>query len=161
VYASRMPSKHLLLCCAILANVALTIAAGCATRASEEVAAASSVPLANTQWRLTQLGAELVPPSQGADAMGMQLQSQNTRVVGFSGCNRMFGAYALDGQSLKFAQMGGTKMACMDQGRMRLEQQYLEMFSRVAGWKISGETLELLDGQGKPVATFVASRATA
>jgi heat shock protein HslJ len=53
--------------------------------------------------------------------------------------------------------MGGTKMACADDGRMRLEQQYLEMFSTVAGWKISGQTLELVDAQGKAVATFVAA----
>ncbi len=151
-----MSSKYFLLCCAIAANLVLTIAAGCATRASREVATASSVPLADTNWRLTQLGDEMIPVAAG-EPVGMQLQSQNTRVVGFSGCNRMFGAYALDGQSLKFAQVGGTKMACADQGRMRLEQRYLEMFSSAAGWRISGQTLELLDAQGKPVATFVAA----
>ena len=144
-----------ILSCAIAANLGLTIAAGCATRASREVATASSVPLANTDWRLTQLGDEVIAAAAG-EPVGMQLQSQNTRVAGFSGCNRMFGAYALDGQSLKFAQVGGTKMACTDQGRMRLEQRYLDMFSTVSGWRISGRTLELLDAQGDPVATFVA-----
>jgi heat shock protein HslJ len=154
-----MTSKYLLLSCAIIANLALTIGAGCATRATEEVAAASTVPLANTQWRLTQLGDELVTNPEGGNAIGMQLQAQNTRVVGFSGCNRMSGAYALDGDSLKFAQMGGTKLACLDQERMRLEQRYLEMFAKVARWKITAQTLELLDARGGMVATFVAGAA--
>jgi heat shock protein HslJ len=156
-----MKSKYLPLFCAILANLALTIGAGCATRATEEVAAAASVPLANTQWRLTQLGEQLIENTADGDAVGMQLQAQNTRVAGFSGCNRMFGAYALDGESLKFAQMGGTKMACLDEQRMRLERGYLDMFAKVAGWKITGQTLELRDAGGRPVATFVASAAPA
>jgi heat shock protein HslJ len=156
-----MKSKLLLLFCAIAANLVLTIGAGCATRATDEVAAAAGVPLANTQWRLSQLGDQVLSNPDGANAIGMQLQAQNTRVVGFSGCNRMFGAYALDGESLKFAQMGGTKMACMDQERMRLEQRYLEMFSTVARWKIAGQTLELVDAQDRTVATFVAGASTA
>jgi heat shock protein HslJ len=152
-----MSSKHLLLCCAIVANLALTIGAGCATRATDEVAAAAAVPLADTQWRLTQLGDRVIDNPGGEAAVGMQLQAQNTRVVGFSGCNRMSGAYALDGGSLKFAQIGGTKMACADESRMQLEQQYLSMFGRVASWKIEGRSLELLDASGRSAATFVAS----
>jgi heat shock protein HslJ len=152
-----MPSKFFLLCCAIVANLALTIGAGCATRANDQVAGASSVPLADTEWRLSQLGNLLPPPvAPGGPAIGMQLQSQNTRVVGFSGCNRMFGAYALDGQSLKFAHMGGTKMACADESLMRLEQEYLRMFSTVSTWRITGQTLELLDENDKVVAAFAA-----
>lgn len=152
-----MPSKFFLLCCAIVANLALTIGAGCATRATDQVAGASSVPLADTEWQLSQLGNLLPPPAApGGPAIGMQLQSQNTRVVGFSGCNRMSGAYALDGQSLKFAQMGGTRMACADESRMRLEQEYLRMFSAVSTWRITGQTLELLDENDKVIATFAA-----
>lgn len=154
-----MPSKPFLLCCAIVANLALTIGAGCATRASDPVAVASSVPLADTEWRLSQLGRLVPPPVPDGATIHVQLQSQNTRVVGFSGCNRMFGAYALDGQSLKFAQMGGTKMACAEEARMRLEQEFLRMFATVSQWRITGQTLELLDGSGRIVAVFVAQPA--
>jgi heat shock protein HslJ len=152
-----MTSRHLLLCCAIVANLALTIGAGCATRATEEVANAAAVPLADTPWRLTQLRGVVVDNPEGGAAVGMQLLAQNTRLVGFSGCNRMFGGYALDGESLKFAQVGGTKMACADQARMQLEQRYLTMFGEVARWKITGRSLELLDGTGEPVAIFAAA----
>jgi heat shock protein HslJ len=152
-----MKSQHLLLVCAVLANLALTIGAGCATKGSDAVNAAASVPLVGTSWRLTQLdGAELNNP-ENTNAVGLRLDPQNTRVVGFAGCNRMFGGYALDGESLKFAQMGGTKMACMDQERMQLEQRYFDMLTRVARWKISGQTLEFLDSGGAPIATFAAA----
>lgn len=156
-----MTSRHLWLCCAIVANLALTIGAGCATKAStsREVATASMVPLADTHWRLTQLGDQVVQNPEGGDFIGLRLQAQGSRATGFSGCNRMFGAYALDGQSLKFAEVGGTKMACMDANRMQLEQRYLEMFRAVTGWRIADRTLELLDANGSAVATFVASAA--
>lgn len=154
-----MLSRHLLLCCAIGANLVLTIGAGCATKASTatDVASASMVPLADTHWRLTQLGDEVVANPEGDRAIGLRLQSQDSRATGFSGCNRMFGAYALDGQSLKFAEIGSTKMACLDPGLMRLEQRYLGVFRSVAGWRITDRTLELLDADDKAVATFVAS----
>ena len=48
--------------------------------------------------------------------------------------------------------MGGTLMACT--ADMDLERKFLAMFSRVAGWRIAGETLELLDAGEKPLASF-------
>ena len=150
--------KSTLLLCAIAANALLTIGAGCATQdpaaRSPEVAGASSVPLVATQWRLTQLGGELVDNPAGASAVGLQLQAQNSRATGFAGCNRMFGGYALSNDTLRFEQMGATKMACMENPRMQLEQRYLDMFSNVQRWKITGNTLELLDGSGQSLAAF-------
>jgi len=60
-----------------------------------------------------------------------------------------------DGKSLKFDQMGGTKMAC--DVRMELEQRFLAMFEFVAGWKIAGNSLQLVDSAGSTVAGFEAS----
>lgn len=145
-----------LLLCAIAINLGLTIVAGCQMAPHEEVTAASSVPLVNTSWRLTQLGDEMVDNPPGERAISLQLQPQNPRVVGFAGCNRMFGGYLLNGGMLKFDQMGGTKMACVDEKRMRLEQRYFEVLSRVSQWKITGSTLELRDGEGTPQALFAA-----
>jgi heat shock protein HslJ len=58
----------------------------------------------------------------------------------------------LNGRELKFEQMGGTLMACA--ANMELEQNFLRMFGQVAGWKIAGESLQLLDDGGKPLAMF-------
>jgi heat shock protein HslJ len=62
------------------------------------------------------------------------------------------GSYELDGAKITFDQVGGTLMACVD--GMEQERRFHELFPRVAGWKISGETLELVDGTGAAIATF-------
>jgi heat shock protein HslJ len=142
-------AARLLLGAALGAGTLTTV--GCASSAAP-AGAATTDTLVNTHWRLTQLGDEVVDNPPGERDVHITLQEQNLVVTGNSGCNRMFGHYALDGQTLKFDQMGGTKMFC--DTRMELEQKFLEMFGSVAGWKISGKTLQLLDADGKAVATF-------
>jgi heat shock protein HslJ len=88
----------------------------------------------------------------GDRAVSFQLQPSNSQVAGFSGCNRMFGRYALEGASLKFDGLGGTRMFC--ENGMALEQRFVGMFQNVAGWKITGNMLQLLDGEAQVVATF-------
>jgi heat shock protein HslJ len=157
VYARAMttPSRLTGAVTALLAGMALTIS-GCSMPASDQVAAASSVPLVNTNWRLTLLGGQVVDNPDDARAVGLQLQAQNPQLTGFGGCNRMFGAYVLDGDMLKFDQVGSTKMACVDDTRMQLESRYFGALQQVSSWKITGSTLELRDADGKAVATFAA-----
>ncbi|HYJ41011.1 MAG TPA: META domain-containing protein [Steroidobacteraceae bacterium] len=138
-----------LLLCAIPAAAFLTTS--CAT-SPDSVRAASTLPLLNTSWRLTQLGDEVIDNPAGERAVNFLLQPSSTNLVGFSGCNRMFGRYALEGPSLKFDGLGGTRMFC--EAQMPLEQRFLAMFSQVSGWEISGSTLRLLDANGKTAATF-------
>jgi heat shock protein HslJ len=139
-----------------LAAVAIAlVSAGCNTMGKREVARAAPAALLDTHWRLTQVGEVVVPNPAGSREVYFSLQSQNPNVVGFSGCNRMFGRYALAGEQLKFDQMGGTKMFC--DARMELEQRFLAMFEYVATWKISGNTLQLRNSAGGTVAGFEAS----
>jgi copper homeostasis protein (lipoprotein) len=135
--------------------------AGCTTPASDDVADAAAVPLTGTIWRLTQIGGQLVDNPAGDRAANIQLQSENARVTGFAGCNRMFGGYSLNGEMLKFGQVGATKMACLEEGRMQLESRFFETLSQVARWKITDSTLELLDDGGQTLATFAATPAAA
>jgi heat shock protein HslJ len=126
---------------------------------AERVDDAAAAPLVDTRWQLTQLGEQVITGAPGANAVSLQLQAQNLRLTGFAGCNRMFGGYSLNGDQLKFDQIGATKMACVDEARMRLEQDYFEMLTRVARWKISGNQLALEDSEGAVLGTFVASAA--
>ncbi len=149
------PKTSALLLCAILCVGALTTT-GCVANPGP-VQDASSQMLVDTHWRLTRLGDEVVENPPGERDVHLTLQQNNLVVTGNSGCNRMFGHYAVNGDSIKFDQMGGTKMFC--EARMKLEQQFLGMFEQVAGWKITGKTLELLDTNGKAVAGFEAQDA--
>ena len=137
-----------LLLCAMLGAGVLTTS--CMTTPAPAPAATQS--LLDTRWRLTKLGDEVIENPAGERAVHFQLQAANSGLTGFSGCNRMFGRYALDGSSLKFDGLGGTRMFC--QPNMQLEQKFLGMFQNVASWKITGNSLELLDAGGKAVASF-------
>jgi putative lipoprotein len=149
-----MKTLDSILCVAAFA-FAMVVSAGCGTMAKKEVAQAAPATLLDTHWRLTQVGEVVVPNPPGSREVYFSLQSQNPNVVGFSGCNRMMGHYALTGEQLKFDQMGGTKMSC--DVRMELEQRFLAMFEYVSGWKIAGSTLTLINADGGTVAAFEAT----
>jgi heat shock protein HslJ len=133
----------------------VVVSAGCGTTAKKDVPQPAQATLLDTRWRLTQVGEVVVPNPAGSREVYFSLQSQNPNVVGFSGCNRMFGHYVLSGEHLAFDQLGGTRMSC--DVRMELEQRYLAMFQYVSGWKIGGNTLRLLNPEGGTVAAFEAS----
>jgi heat shock protein HslJ len=138
-----------------LLSVAVLLLCGCAgdvPPTSPAAPARTTAELLNTYWKLLQLGDQVVATPEGAREIHFVLHSENQRVAGFSGCNRMMGSYVLDGPKIRFAQMGGTMMACVPD--LELERKFLAMFPQVARWEISGETLRLLDEDGKTLATF-------
>lgn len=138
-----------------LLPVAALLLGGCANEVAPTAPAAptrSTAELLNTYWKLVQLGDQVVTTPEGAREIHFVLHSENQRVAGFSGCNQMMGSYVLDGPRIRFAQMGGTLMACVPE--VELERSFLAIFPQVAHWEISGETLRLLDAEGKTLATF-------
>ena len=112
----------------------------------------STAHLENTYWKLMTLDGDSVETPEGAREIQFVLTSENHRVTGFSGCNSMMGAYQVENDRIVFSNMGGTMMACAN--TMEIERRVHQMFSNVAAWKISGETLQLSDANGKAVATF-------
>ncbi len=112
----------------------------------------STAQLENTYWKLTMLEGETVTAPDESRVVHFVLQSENNRVVGFAGCNRMMGSYTLNGPKLTFSQMGGTMMACSS--GMEIEKRFHAVFPQVTGWRISGETLQLLDASETTLAAF-------
>ena len=115
-------------------------------------ASVSTAELLNTYWKLTQLGEQVVTTPQDKREIHFVLHSENQRVAGFSGCNQMMGQYVLNGDQIRFDQMAGTLMACVPD--LELERKFLAVFPQVARWKISGETLRLVDAGGATLAIF-------
>ena len=110
--------------------------------------------LENTYWKLASLRGRPVSPVEGQREPHLVLQPAEKRVAGSSGCNRLMGSYTLDGKRLTFGQMAGTMMAC-PQG-MEIERAFLDTLSKVDGWRIDSQRLELLDARGDVVAEFEA-----
>ncbi|WP_187388370.1 META domain-containing protein [Seonamhaeicola marinus] len=46
--------------------------------------------------------------------LNISFNKATQQASGFSGCNRFFGSYSIDGNSLNFGEMGATKMLCQD-----------------------------------------------
>lgn len=113
--------------------------------------------LENTEWRLVRLGNDLVQPASGRGSPHLILSSDGRRLSGFTGCNRLTGAYTIDADQLRFGRASSSEMAC-PQG-MALEQDFLNMLAKVRGWRIQSVQLELLDGQRSRLAVFETSPA--
>lgn len=118
--------------------------------------AVTNEPLEGTQWKLTQLGGQPAAAVSSEKAPYLQFLAAEKRVVGSGGCNRLGGGYTPDGNKLTIGQVASTMMACphgMDQ-----EQALHAAFKKVTNWRVDGETLQLLDAAGQPVATFEAKK---
>jgi copper homeostasis protein (lipoprotein) len=112
----------------------------------------STAELENTYWKLMTLGGTPAESPEGAREIHFVLNRAGLRISGFSGCNQMTGSYQLDGGKITFSNLAGTMMACPTS--LTIDNRIHEMFSKVAGWKISGETLQLTDASDTPIATF-------
>lgn len=124
-------------------------------RVAEPVSRGSAA-LEGTVWQLQTLGGEPASPGANGKPVDFQLQAEETRVGGFSGCNRYMGSYTREGESdhgspLSFGPLAGTMMACADGGE--LEQRYLKSLAGVTAYTLEGDVLSLLSG-GDVVVTF-------
>lgn len=118
----------------------------------------NAAALEGTTWKLVRIGGEPVAVGERQREPNLILDPGERRVSGSSGCNRFAGTYSVDGDRLSFSPLAATRMACAD--GMEQEQALFDALGRVARWRISGERLELLDGDGKSVAEFESSAAS-
>jgi heat shock protein HslJ len=120
--------------------------------------AAPRVPSPVFEGLTWQLGAyrsgdALVEPEKGHGPALFKFE--RGRLAGSPGCNRLMGAYTLDGDRLVFKpQMAATMMACPEP-LMAQDQAVSEAFGAVARVRLEGGMLELLDAAGAPVLRFL------
>ena len=107
--------------------------------------------LVGTRWALVRLGDKMVTVSDGGREAYIALNSVETRVVGFGGCNRISSTYDLNAAGLSFGEVIATRMFCDD---MPTETALLEAMKSTAGWRVSGSRLDLLDANQQPLASF-------
>ena len=62
---------------------------------------------------------------------------------GKSACNQWFGGYTLSGNELTFTDVGGTMMACVDEGVMESEAAFLDAMGQVELFTLAGGELNL------------------
>ena len=134
---------------------AIAMAGGCATTsdsAKPDSGLTPSYSLTNTYWKLTELdGAPVTMVPEQEREVRITL-TDDGKVQGFTGCNRVMGGYTLTGTALRFTQLAGTRMACPPP-LMQLESAVLANLNSVTGYQLEGEKLILLK-DGAPVARF-------
>ena len=115
----------------------------------------SSVPLENTNWKLTRLGSKSISVKTKQPEPHFVLDSKTKRVAGFGGCNRFTGTYQQNGGRLTFGKMAMTFMACPEE--METERDFVGVLDQARSWKILGDQLELFDSGGSFLARFRAA----
>lgn len=107
-----------------------------------------------THWKLTILNGSAVTPSRKSREAHLVFQSEG-RAAGYDGCNRLFGSYTLDGDTVRFEKMGGTLVACLEAVR---DREFREALAKAAKWRIVGSRLELRSREDEILAQFEAAR---
>lgn len=107
--------------------------------------------LDRTAWVLAALPERPLPAGFVAT-----LRFDADRVAGSDGCNRFSGPWRASGSSLGFGpRMGATLMACPD-ATAAAATAFGRALSATASYRIDAGALVLLDGAGRPLATFSA-----
>lgn len=112
----------------------------------------SNVNLTDTYWKLIELNSQPVSTGAGKKELHMVFNTENSRVAGFSGCNRFTGGYKMKGNQIEFSHMASTRMACMES--MDQEQHFLSALGNTKQFKINGEKLFMYDADGKLLFRF-------
>jgi heat shock protein HslJ len=122
---------------------------------AQNLATDPDYPITETYWKLTELmGQPVTTTADMKKEMHLILKTEGARVQGNGGCNGFMGSYTLlEGNRLSFSQMAGTKMACSN---MELENQFMEILSRVDNYAIKGKVLSLNKARMSPLARFEA-----
>lgn len=104
--------------------------------------------LDNTYWKLVELNGAPVTTHENQRETHLILRTRNSEVGGFAGCNKLTGRYEVDGDRLRFIDVGSTETACdyLDE-----EHALLAALSRVTNYQSVGESLQLRDDSG-PIA---------
>jgi len=108
--------------------------------------------LTSGEWSLVALAGQAAPLGAGDRPATIVFTPGTNRVAGFSGCNRAAGSYELDGARLTFGPLIMTRMAC-DKG-MELEQRYAAMMDSTRSYRLTADTLELMDSASTVLARF-------
>jgi copper homeostasis protein (lipoprotein) len=106
----------------------------------------ATAQLRDMYWKLTRLHDQPVKVGERSREPHLVLHTDGRRLTGSGGCNRLQGTYELQDERLVFGRIGVTRMYCEDVQDQ--EQAFLVALELVAGWRLEGQHLELLDADG-------------
>lgn len=94
------------------------------------------------KWKLIQMNRV----TQEQSPAFMVFDKEKGRVNGFAGCNSFFGSYTKGDGKLTFKQMGSTLMACADEEKTKLENDFLKLISdKTFRYDVAEQTLNFYE----------------
>ena len=103
--------------------------------------ATDSLSLTQNHWVLVEINGQPVIHEGANQQASLEFTADGNKVTGSTGCNRMFGTFALSGdEKIQFKGIGSTKIACPD---MTVETNFLKALSATNAYGISGKELLL------------------
>lgn len=127
-------------------NLLLVAALALGLAACDETGDADGASLIGTEWV-----AETINGKPVIEPGGVTLAFAAERVGGRSGCNRYFGAVRYANGHLKIEQVGATKMACLRDGLMQQENEFLTTLQASQDYAREGNRLTLSGPSGSLV----------
>jgi len=118
------------------------------------VPAKPAAPLENTSWKLVAVGNMPAIALSAPREASFTLHTDDHRLSGSGGCNRLLGKYELAADALKIAPAGTTMMACPED-LMHQESDFVSALKMTTTYKVSGDSLELRNGD-RVLARFLA-----
>ena len=103
---------------------------------------AQSERIGTRQWKLVLLNGTNVANSSTAY---LELNAEQTRLSGNTGCNRMFGNANVHGRRVDFSNIGTTRMACLQPRARQVETAFVRGLENVDRFRQRNNTLELYD----------------
>lgn len=108
-------------------------------------AAAPSLPLRETPWRVLSIANEPIKADPMAATLALRLHDDG-KVSGHTGCNVLRSQYRSDDSALSFDAVMITRRACMNPMAQALETSWIEVLRRTTAYRVVGSYLELLAG---------------
>lgn len=117
--------------------------------------AQAQVPFEGIDWRLTAYRDESGPIiSVTPRSRPTEFRFEAGRFSGSTGCNRVQGGYAVEGDTLRLGDgLAATRMACPEP-LMKQETVIFKALQRVTGYRQGVDRLELTDDRGETVLSF-------
>ena len=122
---------------------------------SETITQSNLLQLQQSTWILTHLGNMQVTTKPSTTNIPSLQFSNDGRVSGADGCNRIMGSYNAGRDTLSLSQMASTRMACLDKNYV--PEKYVEALNKVTHYQVYNKTLKLTDKNGNVLLQFTSA----
>ena len=129
---------------AAVALMGITGLSSCRSQQKSATVALKTEFDASVVWKLVAMRGRDVTYEEGQKVVTAQFNPESHILSGCSGCNQYFANYKNDDKGhLSVGEINGTKKAC-PVPFMKMERSYMPLLQKVNGYRLTEQTLELL-----------------